>query len=530
MGPIEGEEKAPHCTGRDDQDLTPQSLLTHASIESEGQDTTTQDPSDLWQRMRLGFRLAAPDDPRIQRELARFTAHLNTLESGIKRAEPYLHFIVEETERRGMPLEIALLPAIESGFRPDARSPHQAMGLWQFIPSTAKAMGLKRNWWYEGRCDITASTRAALDYLKSLAEQFDGDWELALAAYNAGPGTVQRAIHSNQKKGLATDFWSLPLPDETRQYVPRLLAIAQIMGNPDAHGLDLQPLADKPYFKAVEVPHPIDLRQAAKLAQVDQTTLSKLNPGLRRSTTGPEGDYSLLLPVEHATQFKRRLAQLEPRQWVALRRHYRVRRGDTLSRIARRLGVSRRALREANGLVSHRLRSGQKLIVPPTAKRRPQLADAKTKTGQDQGRTASAASKAPVPRSRKAVDPVAVAHRVRRGESLSKIARIYRVSPTQLAAWNNLSLKSTLHPGQRLHIYSLADIAGGQSFTYKVRKGDSLYRIARRFKVSVADLRRWNQLNDDDLQPGKQLTLRRGKPLTSSRVPKVRAGYLQDAV
>jgi len=490
-----------------------------------GNKTQTQHPTDLWDRVRLGFRLTAPDGPRIRRELAWLTANPDSLELGAKRAEPYLHFIVEETERRGMPLEIALLPALESGFRPNARSPREALGLWQFIPSTAKAMGLKQNWWYEGRCDITASTRAALDYLQILAEQFDGDWELALAAYNAGPGTVQQAIRSNQAKGLATDFWSLPLPDETRKYVPRLLAMARIMGHPDAHGVELKPLADEPYFSAVDLPYPLDLRQAARLAQVDRALLGKLNPGLRHGTTGPHGGYSLLLPVEQASRFEQRLAHLDPRQWAAPQQ-YQVRRGDTLTQIARRLGISSRILQEANGLRSRRLRSGQKLVVPLTADRGPLLADANT--AQDvaldrDGSKPSTPAPAPAlkarttpPHPRKLGDPAGIVHVVRRGESLSGIAQAHRVKLAQLAAWNKLSSNARLRTGQALRVYSLADISGGEPVTYRVRKGDSLHRIAQHFKVSVGDLRRWNHLDDDDLRPGRQLTLLLAEPLTSS--------------
>jgi len=244
-------------------------------------------PTDLWERIRRGQRLEIPDHPRVHRQLEWLAANSRHLEHTAQRAEPYLYFIVEEAERRGVPLELVLIPAVESGFQPRVRSPLQAAGLWQFMPSTAKGLGLKRSWWYEGRCDITSSTGAALDYLQNLVEQFDGDWELALAAYNAGPGTVQRAIRRNRERGLPLDYWSLELPRETTRYVPRLLAVAQAVRTPDAYGIVLPAIPNQAQFTRVDLPGQIDLTVAARLGEIELEELRRLNPGFLHWATDP---------------------------------------------------------------------------------------------------------------------------------------------------------------------------------------------------------------------------------------------------
>lgn len=429
------------------------------------------EPHDLWDRVRLGFRLDIPDDWRVNRELSRIVANPESLESGTKRAEPYLHFIVDEAEKRNMPLEIALLPAVESGFRPFARSNKAAVGLWQFMLPTAKEMGLKRNQWYEGRCDITASTSAALDYLQELADLFEGDWELALAAYNAGPGRVQRAIQSNQEKGLDTDFWSLPLPTETRNYVPKLLAIARILKDPEYHGVNLKPLPNVPYFGKITLSRPIPLHQAAKLANVDEAILSKLNPGIRGGVAGI-GGYPLLLPIEKIARFEERLAQLESRQWT---------------------NTNQNDKPYPNHNYQVRSSTAQSTIATNT-KSLPQTQSPITTHNTNTPRI----------------------HNVQRGEFLMKIARTYKLNHTQLAAWNNLSPKSGLFQGQILRLRPPGSDPASKSFSYKVHKGDSLKKIAKLFNVSIIDLKRWNDLDGETIQPGIRLKLYPAHSLTSS--------------
>lgn len=516
-------------------------------------DKAQTDPQDLWERVRLGFRLEIPNDWRVRRELSRIVANPGSLESGVKRAEPYLHFIVNEAEKRNMPLELALLPAVESGFKPSARSPKEAAGLWQFIPSTAKEKGLKQNQWYEGRCDITASTRAALDYLQELADIFEGDWELALAAYNAGPGRVQRAIQANQEKGLETDFWSLPLPTETRNYVPKLLAIARVLQNPEYHGVNVKPLPNAPYFREVMLSKPMPMHQAAKLANVDPATLSKLNPGIRRGIAGLGGHYPLLLPAKRVAEFEERLAQLESGHWANLRqvlpryRNYRVRPGDGVTQIAQQFGITSSELRAANSLNDWQLRAGQNLVIPAT----PATPATPSVVASAQAKDSLPTHPVPVPQATKSWVKVApndskivatelktelvaaksvpqlpassnttgntpLTHVVQPREFLMGIARRYQIDHAQLAAWNNLSSKTGLIKGQVLRLHPPSSNAENKSFIYEVHKGDSLQQIAERFKVSIVDLRRWNRLAKDEIRPGTQLRLHPSASLTAS--------------
>ena len=221
---------------------------------------------DIWERIRQGYQLSTAnvENPRVQQELKWYASHPAYLERVEERAGPYLFFIVEEIDKRGMPMELALLPVVESAFRPFAYSPGRAAGIWQFIPSTGKMYGLKQNWWYDGRRDVISATHAALDYLQSLAKQFDGDWELALAAYNSGAGRVRSAIRRNKKKGRSGDYWSLDLPRETEGYVPRLLALSQLVADPERYGNTLSAIPNEPYFEAVNIETQLDLAMAAQ--------------------------------------------------------------------------------------------------------------------------------------------------------------------------------------------------------------------------------------------------------------------------
>jgi membrane-bound lytic murein transglycosylase D len=248
-------------------------------VEPEAQPVTTK-PDNIWDRLFKGYTLHKPYNKRFAREYNWYRKHPQYFKRVQERAEPYLHFILEEAEKRSMPTELVLLPVVESAFQPFAYSPGRAAGLWQFIPSTGRMYGLHQNWWYDGRRDVMASTRAALDYLQSLSKQFDGDWNLALASYNAGAGNVRRAIRKNKKKNLPTDYWSLKLPKETMTYVPRLLAISQVFANAHEIGLTLKPIANEPQLAEVRIDNQIDLAKAADMAGLTIEELYQLNPAL----------------------------------------------------------------------------------------------------------------------------------------------------------------------------------------------------------------------------------------------------------
>ncbi|RKZ40838.1 MAG: hypothetical protein DRQ41_08925 [Gammaproteobacteria bacterium] len=345
---------------------------------------------DLWKRIREGYGLAMVDNSQVQssiEEYVKFSAYFDRI---ARNATPYIYHIVEEIEKRGMPLEIALLPAIESAYKPMALSHKSAAGLWQFVPATGKYYGLVQNKWYDGRRDIISSTRAALDYLQKLHRSFDEDWLIALAAYNYGPGNLRKAIKKNRALEKPTDFWSLDLPKETRKYVPKLLAVSTIVANPQEYGIKLQPIANYPYLKQVNIGQQINLSLVARLAGISPTALKRLNPGYRRDATAPMGPHYIILPIHKVSRFKQRLAkipthlmltkvevlekghfQLAPQPSVktnllsaaANPQKHQVRKGDSLWRIAERYGITVTSLRQWNQLEGKSLRIGQHLIV-----------------------------------------------------------------------------------------------------------------------------------------------------------------------
>lgn len=453
---------------------------------------------DIWERIRAGYRLQdqAGTHPRIERQRFGFASRPASLQQIAERSAPYIHYIVERLEEHDMPLELALLPMIESSYNPLAYSPAQAAGLWQFIPSTGRHFNLRQTSWYDGRRDITASTHAAISYLKRLHDMFNGDWLLALAAYNAGEGTVSRAIERNARQGLPTDYWNLPLPRETQDYVPRLLAVAQIIQSPASYGIRLAPIANEPYFEKVAIAHQLDLSRLADLADMDEDELFQLNPAFKQRIT-LDGPRHLLVPVDKAEELSASLARLEPGSLVQWQR-YRVRSGDSLHGIANRHHVTAATLRDINRLSGNRLRVGQQLLIPqipgtPSTPLHARAADPVT-----EARPRAPAGTAP-----------ARHYRVRQGDSLWEIARRHNVAVADLQRWNRLKGHS-LRAGQTLALQGGTQPAArsrqGATY-YKVRSGDSLYAIARRFAVDLQHLKRWNPRLGSAIKPGQVLTL-----------------------
>lgn len=267
----------------------------------------------LWNRIRDNYDIAPKQaephkQPQIQKYVKHYTEKEKTLKKISTQATPYLYHIVEQLEKRDMPGELALLPMIESAFQPHATSNRGAAGLWQFIPSTGRYYGLKQDAWYDGRRDVRASTSAALDYLAFLHEAFDHNWMLALAAYNAGEGTVRRAINKNLKQGKPTSFWDLNLPKETREYVPKFLALAHVIGQPEKHDILLPEIENKPYFTPVTLDTALNFQQAAKCADIHITELKRLNPGYKRSNIRFKGPRELLLPIANKEIFEYNIA------------------------------------------------------------------------------------------------------------------------------------------------------------------------------------------------------------------------------
>ncbi|MDH3450865.1 MAG: LysM peptidoglycan-binding domain-containing protein, partial [Gammaproteobacteria bacterium] len=399
-------------------------------------------------------------------------------------------------------------PIVESAFNVFAYSPGRAAGVWQFIPATGRRYGLAQNWWYDGRRDVYAATHAALDYLQALHQRFDGDWLHALGAYNAGAGNISRAIKNNRKRGKRIDFWHLHVPRETHNYVPKLLALSRIIRDPGAYDLELAFIADAPVFTKVSTAGQLDLAVAADLAEISIQQLYMLNPGYNRWATAPDGPHYLLLPLGNAARFQQRLLELPPEQRVSWQRH-RIKPGESLSHIAVRYRTTVRHLRKINKLPNTTIRAGRYLLVPHSARggdayalsaaQRTKRAQSKVRTGERH------------------------VHHVDSGDTLWDLAGAYGVSTAKIASWNALSVRDVIRPGQKLVIWVGDDKApqpqeirttlpaeqAVQRINYVVRQGDSLARIASRFKVSVGDLRRWNEsrLRGKYLQPGQRLRL-----------------------
>lgn len=470
-------------------------------------------PSNIWQRIRAGFVLPDKSHPQVVPHVRWFASHPAYIERTVQRARPFLYHIIQETERRGMPSEIALLPIVESAFQPFAYSHGRASGIWQFIPGTAKRYGLRMNWWYDGRRDMVASTHAALNYLQDLHRMFDGDWLLALAAYNTGEGNVARAIARNKKAGKPTNFWSLRLPAETRGYVPRLLAISKLIADPEAHGVVLHAVPDEHYLTPIHTDGQIDLTLVSELSGLTVEEIYHLNGGFNRWATDPTGPHTLLLPLDKAADFCINLASVELSKRVRWTRHQ-VKSGETLTHLARRYRTTAEAIREVNNLRNSRLRVGQSLQIPtvPGAVLPTQVASA-GKRADVQAQLQSAGVKK-------------ATHIVKSGESLWTISRRYGIAVTDLAQWNNLRTRATLRVGQRLTVIrdeprvvvaqkphgdaGVPPPAAPQKLHYIVRKGDSLYRIAHRFGVTVASLMSWNAellAGKAGIRPGQRLTL-----------------------
>lgn len=468
-------------------------------------DEVTVSADHIWARLIGGYQLKAEaTHPEVRELIDWYTQHPRYLKVLGERAKRYIHYITEQVEARGLPSELALLPAIESTYDPFAYSPGQAAGLWQFVPGTARHVGLQQSWWYDGRRDVISSTQAALDYLEALQKRFDGDWLLALAAYNSGAGTVSRAIRRNERAGKPTDYWSLKLPAETQRYIPKLLALSTLIRTADQYDFELLPIPNEPYFAAVEVDGQLDLAWAAELAELSVDEIYGLNPGFNRWATDPNGPHRLLLPVDSVEAFRQALAEV-PKEERLSWTQYTVQPGDTLIRIAREHRTDVATIKANNKLDGNLIRVGQTLLLPTISR-------SESHYSQSAGQRLARAQRRGDGDGRTRID-----HEVRRGESLWSIARLHGVRVNSLASWNDMSPRDVIQPGQKLAVWKDGDEAVRTTGTdrevirrvgYTVRRGDSLARIASRFNVGISDIVKWNKINPGRyLQPGQSLTL-----------------------
>ncbi len=391
-------------------------------------DTPAPPPQDLWVRIRQQLQWHTLHNTQIGQARDHFLAQSNYLPVVAGRAQPYLYYIVEQVEKRGMPIEIALLPMIESSYNPFATSSQKAAGLWQIMPATGRYLGLEQNWWYDGRRDLRESTDIALNYLQALHKEFDNDWMLALAAYNSGKGRVRRAQRSNRDKGLATDYWSLKLPSETRRYIPKLIALSALVAYPETFNVELPPIANSPAFTVINTGGQIEMARAASLADMDMATLRAYNAGQLRWATSPEQPDELLVPGPLAERMQAGIATLTEADRVSWQ-HYRIRQGDSLIRIARKFDTEVGLLRQVNHINGSLIRAGKTLMIPIGSSWESSLAMASSGEPQARG------------------------YRVRRGDSLYRIAGKFNVTVSEIVVWNSLNRDTYLQPGQKLTLW-----------------------------------------------------------------------------
>lgn len=410
---------------------------------------------DLWQRIRVGFLMDPLETPLVHEQENWYSSRPDYINRFVGRGSLYLHYIVEQVEKRKMPTEVALLPVIESAFTPKAYSRAKASGLWQFIPSTGKNYGLTQDWWRDNRNDVMKATDAALNYLQKLHDQF-GSWELAFAAYNCGEGCVARAIAYNAKRGLPTDYLNLKLPPETRNYVPKLIAVKNIVLSPTMYGIEIDSIPNTPYFTTVEAPQRIDMKVAAKLAGMSDEEFRALNPAHNKPVASAG---TLVVPLDKAETFRTNLEAYDQPlvSWTT----YNARRGESMDTIARHHGTSLIQLRAANDTLRldkrNRLRAPGIVMVPM------RQASGKPVLPPSSSGVTRVASTVTLPTAPAAVAPARAAavaatthasktYVVRSGDTLYSIARRYNTGYETLMKLNRFSAKTVLQPGMKVRV------------------------------------------------------------------------------
>ncbi|MCD1127668.1 murein transglycosylase D [Jinshanibacter sp. LJY008] len=460
-----------------------------------------QTERELWQVVSEGLEMDIPDNERIREQKEYYLNNKDYLQNVTLRAEPYMYWIISQIKDRHLPMELVLLPIVESAFNPHATSSASAAGIWQFIPTTGRYYGLKQDKWYDGRRDVAESTTAALDMLERLNIMFEGDWLQAIAAYNCGEGRVMRAIKENEAKGLPTDYWSLNLPRETQLYVPKLLALSDMVKHNERYALSLPSSNLDRALTRVEVGQQIELAQAAKMSGVPLTKLQTYNAGYKHNVTSPDGPHAIMLPASNAKQLEESLnnGDIDLVNWG----EHKVVNGETIEILARRYGITVDSIRQANNLTAQ-VSAGQVITLPISGEYISQIATQQTQIANNNSRSVST-----------------VRYTVRAGDTLASIAKRYNVKSSDIQSRNKLGKNSKLKAGLSLQLAS--NSAGNKSgnvkntsiaknnnhsITYRIRKGDSLASIAKRHNVNINDVLKWNsKVTANRLQPGNTLTL-----------------------
>jgi membrane-bound lytic murein transglycosylase D len=420
---------------------------------------------NLWDVLREEFVLPHyEDNPYVREQIVYLMNHQEFLMHSAEHAAPYLYFILQQVRKRHLPAELVLLPMIESAYNPFAYSYAGAAGVWQMMPDTATGYGVKQNWWYDGRRDVISSTKAALDYLSYLGSFFEGNWLLALAAYNTGEGNMISAIRKNYRIGRSTEFWSLPVSQQTRDYVPRLLALAEIISHPDRYSIEFPYVKNAPYLAQIDVGAQIDLRRAANYAGLELKDMLHLNPGFNRKTTAPYGPHKLILPIENVRQFSENFSRNPNFRNMNLGSNEKYRPIKNI--------FKRNRAQQKNPM--------QKLNPPYV------------------------------------MQPGDTIYMVRNSDTLQKIAKHYQLLPETLVAVNRLK-SNYVSAGDKLiiptHIATVQptfsnkyDIIPGDT-VYMVRKHDTIEKIAKKFNVSPSHIRIVNYLASNDVSEGDRLVI-----------------------
>ncbi len=449
---------------------------------------------DVWDVLRREFSLSHEvTRPEVQEQIRWLVAHPSYIHKVSRQSEPYIYHVLGEIKKRKLPGELALVPMIESAYDPFAYSGAGAAGLWQLMPRTGSELGLKQDWWFDGRRSIRPSTDAALNYLLYLNKFFNGNWILAVAAYDAGEGTIARAIKATTRPGRPIDFWNLPIPRETKVYVPRLLALAEVIKNPQRYHVDLPKIPYLPYFEEVNIGSQIDLNHAARLAGISYKELIKLNPGYNRWTTAPYKPFKLLIPAEKVERFNLNLSNVPEEKRVSWVKHQ-VQKGDSLGSIATRYHTTVNLIKQLNQLKTNRVKPNQSILIPSSKNTAVIVKNEPTNAPPPLVQQLSAA------RNHRVI------HIVQKGDDYQKLEKIYGVSSEDIQKWNILSSTAPLKPGQQLVVWKKIKPAT----SYIIKSGDTLGAIAKSHQTKVQSI--------IDLNPGlsRNRSLRLGQKILVS--------------
>jgi membrane-bound lytic murein transglycosylase D len=452
---------------------------------------------NIWLKLAEGFEFDVPENARVKKQRDYFLKHPKYLKQVSKRAEPFLYLIVEQIESRNLPLELALLPVVESTFDPFAYSQSHASGLWQFMPVTGDRFGLKQDWWYDGRRDVYKSTGAALKYMQILHDYLGEDWLYAFAAYNSGEGRVQRAVRANKKNNKPTDYWHLNLPRETQDYVPKLLALIDILRNHEKYGIELPFIANEQVLTYVDTDSQLDLAYAAELAELTVAEIQLINPAFNHWATSPDGPHKLLVPTQVAQQFNEKLAKTDKNKRISWTR-YKVKSGDSLSVIAQKNNTTTNVLKQINEIDGSFIKIGQALLIPVASKSQQEYLYSQPQRFERQHAGIGNGK-------------IKTTHTIVEGDTLWDISRRYKVGSKDIAKWNGMNTRQTLRLGQKLTIWKTAKTskkANAIKTTHTIVEGDTLWDISLRYKVSSKDIAKWNGMNTrQTLRLGQKLTI-----------------------